>query len=237
MTRLGSALLALVLTAALATPGLAQELSAGVKAGIDFADLGGDIEDLIETSTDLKTGFSAGAFLGIDLHRLFRLQAEAQYVQKGAKAKEAGVEGTFKLNYFEVLVPFTLLIPVEGAVIQPRLYAGPSIAFEIDCKAEVEEGGVSAEVDCDSEEVGAPTNTSTSGSSSAAASTSRQGPGSSPSMCSITWGWGTSPTRIPATPAWTSRTGTSRSWPATASVSAPRPASDQPCDTSVTSAN
>lgn len=72
-------------------------------------------------------------------------------MQKGAKASEAGVEGKFKINYVEVLVPLTVLIPVEGIVV-PRLYAGPSLAFELECKLEESAGGVTAEADCADEE-------------------------------------------------------------------------------------
>ncbi len=158
MNKMGSVFTAILLSAILASPGFAQNLTAGVKAGIDFADLGGDFEDLIETSTDLKTGFSVGGFLGIDLHQLFRLQGELQYVQKGAKATEGGSELKFKVDYIEVLVPLTLMIPVEGSL-APRLYVGPSLAFEMDCKLKGEVDGQSVEFACDSDEVGAPTNT------------------------------------------------------------------------------
>ena len=157
MKRLGSTALAILLATTLATPGIAQNVTAGVKAGVDFANLGGDFEQLIETNTKLKTGFSAGAFLGFDLSRLFRLQAELQYVQKGSKASEEDVEGTFKLDYMEVLVPLTLLIPIEGGAVQPRLYVGPSLAFEMSCKVKLEAGGMSQQFDCSDEEIGAPT--------------------------------------------------------------------------------
>lgn len=157
MNKLGPVFTAILLSAALASPGYAQNLTAGVKAGIDFADLGGDFEDLIETSTDLKTGFSIGGFLGFDLHRMFRLQGELQYVQKGAKASEGGSELKFKVDYIEVLVPLTLMIPVEGAV-APRFYVGPSLAFEMSCKVKGEADNQDFDYDCDSEEVGAPTN-------------------------------------------------------------------------------
>lgn len=156
MKRIGSVVSAIFLAASLASPSFAQNLTAGAKIGFGFANLGGDFEDLIGTSTDLKTGISFGGFLGADVHRMFRLQGELQYVQKGAKAEEGGVEGTFTVNYLEVLVPLTLLIPVEGGVV-PRLYVGPSLAFELDCKVKEEGDGISAEADCDSEEVGAPT--------------------------------------------------------------------------------
>jgi hypothetical protein len=157
MNKVGSALVVILLSAALASPAFGQNLTAGVKAGIDFADLGGDFEDLIETSTDLKTGFSIGGFLGFDLHRMFRLQGEVQYVQKGAKASEGDFELKFNVDYIEVLVPLTLMIPVEGAV-APRFYVGPSLAFEMSCKLKGELDGQSREFDCDSDEVGAPTN-------------------------------------------------------------------------------
>jgi hypothetical protein len=104
----------------------------------------------------MKTGFSFGGFFGADLHRLFRLQGELQYVQKGAKAEEVGVTGKFKLAYLELLVPATLLIPVEGVVV-PRLYAGPAVAFELSCKVSASVGETSVEVDCSDESVEAPT--------------------------------------------------------------------------------
>ncbi len=159
MRKLGSPLLALLLFAFLATPGSAQNVMAGVKAGAAFADVGGDFEQLIGTSTKMKTGFSAGAYLGFDVSRFFRLQLDAQYVQKGTKLTEEGIDIKFKLNYMELYLPLTLLIPIEGGTVQPRLYAGPSLGFELGCKVSGEEGGVQVEFDCDSDEVGAPTNT------------------------------------------------------------------------------
>lgn len=157
MSKLCSLLLSVVLAAAVVTSGFAQNLSAGAKVGIDFADLGGDFEDIVEASTDLKTGLSVGGFFGIDLHRLFRVQAEGQYVQKGAKVEEAGVEGTFKVNYLELLFPLTLLIPVEGGTLTPRIYVGPTVAFELSCDVEIEEADMSLEVECEDPLIGAET--------------------------------------------------------------------------------
>lgn len=131
-------------------------MRAGVKAGVDFSNLGGDAEQLLETSLKSKTGFSAGAFLGFDLHRMFRLQLEGQYVQKGTKAEEQGVDVKIKLDYIEFMVPLTLLIPTEGSV-TPRLYAGPAVGIEASCKFSGTEGGVTIDVDCDSDEIGAQT--------------------------------------------------------------------------------
>ena len=144
MKKLSTVLLAVFLTAAFASPGLAQNMTAGVKGGIDFANVDEEDED-----TDWKLGFSAGAFLGIDLHEYFRLQFEGQYVQKGTEWSEDGVDITFKLNYVELLVPATLTIPMENSSVTPRLYAGPSVAFELSCKVTGEIDGESESFDCE----------------------------------------------------------------------------------------
>ena len=122
-------------------------MHAGVKAGVAIANLGGDAETLLETSLKNKIGFSAGAFFGFDLHEMFRLQLEGQYVQKGAKATEQGVDVTVKLNYIEFMVPLTLLIPTQSSV-TPRLYAGPALGIEASCKLSGEESGASVNIKC-----------------------------------------------------------------------------------------
>ncbi|MHC5059211.1 MAG: porin family protein [Planctomycetota bacterium] len=144
MKKSGSILVAALLVAFLASPSLAQNLSAGVKGGIDFANLGGDVED-----TNSKFGFSAGASFGVQLHEYFQLQFEGQYVRKGTSADELGVDIDFKLDYIEFMVPATLTIPIENSAITPRFYAGPALAIETSCGVTAEEGGVSVDIDCD----------------------------------------------------------------------------------------
>ena len=144
MKKLTSLLLAALLSAAFASPGFAQ-LSAGGRVGIDFANLGGDAEG------DSKTGFSIGVFLGSSYHKLFSVYTELQYVQKGTKQELivtgpsvdstvfiANLEAETKLSYLEILVPATLIIPVEGSNIRPRLYIGPTMALLLSCKVEAE---------------------------------------------------------------------------------------------------
>ncbi len=127
-----------------AVPSFAQNMSAGVKAGVDFSNFGGDVE-----GTDSKTGFSAGAFFGLDLHEYFRLQFEGQYVQKGMKESEDNIELKWKLDYIEFMIPATLTIPIQNSVITPRFYAGPAIALEMSCKLSGEVDGQSETVNCD----------------------------------------------------------------------------------------
>ncbi len=137
----------------------AQNMRAGVNAGVGFANLSGDIESYLEASAKAKTGFSGGAFFGVDLARMFRVQLNGQYVQKGTKFEDAAfnVEGKVKLTYIELLLPLTLLIPIEGSAITPRLYGGPSVAFEATCKIEVSFPETTDEVDCSDPDIEAPT--------------------------------------------------------------------------------
>ena len=131
-----SMMLATLLVLLVAGPGFAQSWSGGVKGGIDFANLGGDVEN-----TDSKLGFSVGGFLGQRLHEYFAVEVLAQYVQKGA---EEG-DDELSLDYIELLVPATLTIPIENSPITPRIYAGPALAFELSCEASDD----STTVDCD----------------------------------------------------------------------------------------
>jgi hypothetical protein len=132
-------------------PAQAQNMRAGVNAGVDFASLGGDIDDLVGVSAGTKTGFSAGAFFGVDLSTMFRLQLNGQYVQKGAKFEEGGVTATIDVPYIELLLPVTFLIPIEDSSITPRIYAGPSLAFEMSCDLKVELDGQSQTETCEDE--------------------------------------------------------------------------------------
>ncbi len=126
-----SSSLAVLLVAFVASPGLPQSLSAGVRGGVSIANLTGD--DISDASS--KLGFVGGAFLGVDLHEYFRIQFEGQYVQKGAE--EAEGTGKVNLNYIEFMVPFTLTIPTNSAI-APRLYAGPALGIEASCSVSVE---------------------------------------------------------------------------------------------------
>jgi len=135
----------------------AQTMRAGVNAGVSFSTLGGDIADLVGTGAKTKTGFSAGAFFGVNLSTMFRLQLNGQYVQKGAKFEEAPVTVTFDVPYIELLLPVTLLVPIEGSSITPRIYVGPSLAFEMSCDVKLEAEGQSETLSCD--DADAPTKT------------------------------------------------------------------------------
>ncbi|UCC71067.1 MAG: PorT family protein [Gemmatimonadota bacterium] len=144
MKRVYSVLPIALLVALAASPVQAQNLSAGPKLGIGFANQGGDVED-----TDSKMGFSIGGSFGIQLHEYFRLQFEGQYVQKGLSEDVGGADADFNLDYIEFMVPAILTIPTGNGSITPRLYVGPALALEVSCDFSAEEDGVSASIDCD----------------------------------------------------------------------------------------
>lgn len=123
-------LAALFICFAVNTAASQTKMSAGVQGGVSVATLGGDQSDENPSS---KVGFAGGAFFAVDLHEYFRVQAQGQYVQKGAKFPDFNDEKT-KVDYIEVLVPLTVTIPVENSPIGPRLFAGPAVGFLTKCE-------------------------------------------------------------------------------------------------------
>ncbi|MGD8494590.1 MAG: porin family protein [Gemmatimonadales bacterium] len=123
--------------AAAAQPALAQQNMIGVKGGFVSADLN---TSNVEGTFDARTGFAGGAFLQVNVGQSFSIQPEALYVAKGSD-----VDGNFevKLSYLEV--PILLQYHIPAAVVSPRLFAGPSLAFEMSC--DLAQGGVS--ITCD----------------------------------------------------------------------------------------
>jgi len=115
----------------------AQQNMVGLKGGFVAAELTGDLEDDFSS----RTGFGFGAFLQVMVGPNWSIQPEALYLAKGAS--EDGGDGELKVNYLQIPMLVQYHLPTPG--ISPRLFAGPSIAFEIGC--DVEDGGVSA--DCD----------------------------------------------------------------------------------------
>ncbi len=130
----------------LANVGHAQ-LSVGVRGGLNFSKLTGDIR------TDSRTGFMAAAFAGIGISGNWGIQPEISYVQKGAKIE--GIDPgtaetqtiTTKLDYIELQLPVDVDLPVENESITPRLYAGPTIGLALSCKVESDTSNDPA-VDC-----------------------------------------------------------------------------------------
>jgi hypothetical protein len=156
MKRSSSILLATLLVALIGRPGMAQSLSVGPKAGIGFANGGGDVED-----TNSNFGFNIGGVFGIQLNDYFRLEMNGQYVQKGfwqdviaeIDGGTVDAKASTNVNYLEFMVPATLTIPIRGSRIEPRLFAGPALAIEVSCVLSVEVMQYETNVDCGDAEV------------------------------------------------------------------------------------
>lgn len=111
----------------------AQQNMVGVKGGFISSELSGDFTDV-----DSRTGFGFGAFLQVMVAPNFSIQPEALYLSKGASEEDG--DGEVKVNYLQVPVLVQYHLPTPG--VSPRLFAGPSIAFETGC--DVEDNDVSA---------------------------------------------------------------------------------------------
>ena len=119
---------------------------AGFKGGVNMADISGDdVEDLVG-DTEMRNGFSGGAFFGVGIGEQFGVQIEGLYVMKGAKADSSGVEATLKLDYIEFPILFVAKLPA-GDKLNFNLFAGPTLAFKI--KSEVDVEGVTFDLDDD----------------------------------------------------------------------------------------
>jgi hypothetical protein len=137
---------ALLLAAAILTPPEASAQTViGVKGGIGIAEL-----SLSENSLDFdsRTTFTGGAFATFGLGETFFLQPEVLYAPKGAKGDLDGVDATFALDYIEVPLLVGAGFNVGSGSVQPRVFAGPSVGFEIGCDVSGSEGGTSVSLSC-----------------------------------------------------------------------------------------
>ncbi len=125
----------------------AQGLTAGLKAGMNIANLHGkDVKEVIGADLVSKMGFCAGGFITYNINDMFAIQPELLFTMKGAKIEEAGYKETIKLNYLEIPVLAKLSIPTPGNV-KPNLFVGPSLAIKLSAKVKWEEAGESGEED------------------------------------------------------------------------------------------
>jgi len=119
----------------------AQETKFGVKAGLNIANLGGDMED-----AKSLVGFHVGGFAEFKLSEKFAIQPELLYSAQGAKGEysEEGesIELTQNLGYLNIPVMAKFYV-AEGF----SLEAGPQIGFLLNAKEKGEYEGVSLEVD------------------------------------------------------------------------------------------
>ena len=116
----------------------AQEIKYGVKAGVNFATLTGDVPDDVKT----RTGFHAGVVAEFKLTEQFSIQPELLYSQQGTKYDikdiDTGIniESTWKMDYLTLPIAAKYYI-IEGFSVE----AGPQIGYRLGAKIKAEASG------------------------------------------------------------------------------------------------
>lgn len=123
------------------------QMQAGLKAGLNIANLSGDDAG----SPDSKTGFAFGGFFMYQFSPMFAIQPEAYYTMKGATDKMdfqgTTVDLTYTLDYIEIPVLLKFIIPVQGSGVKPAIFAGPFLGINTTAKVKAEYQGESQEED------------------------------------------------------------------------------------------
>ena len=130
-------LLSVATIVALGTAAQAQEAKFGVKAGVNFANFGGDVED-----ASSRTGFHVGAVADYMISETFGVGAELVYSQQGSQTESTdtqtfgGVTVTEKNESKQTLNYLNLPIMAKYMVFEGfTIHAGPQIGFLLSAEA------------------------------------------------------------------------------------------------------
>jgi hypothetical protein len=111
----------------------------GLKAGGNMArPTGIDAHDPMATLKN-KVGFNGGLFLAFDFGKVVAIQWEVLYTMKGATYVALDDSYTDKLYADYIEVPLLLKLRIPLPVVQPFVFAGPSVGFKL--KEKLEENG------------------------------------------------------------------------------------------------
>jgi hypothetical protein len=118
--------------ALVASPGYAQNVTGGVKGGINFATASNTGFD----DTSQKTGAVVGGYIEDAINQQFSIQPEFLYTMKGAKGTVAGTDVTSKVNGIEIPVLAKFKFATKSQA-HPFVLAGPGFGFVTTAKVEV----------------------------------------------------------------------------------------------------
>jgi hypothetical protein len=132
MKRLMTVLVIASLAGLLALPQPARAgIQFGIKAGGNMAKpTGVDAQDPYATLKS-KVGFNGGLFLALNFGRVVTIQWEVLYTMKGATYVALDDSYTDKLYADYIEVPLLLKLKVPLPVIQPFVFAGPTVGFKL----------------------------------------------------------------------------------------------------------
>jgi hypothetical protein len=117
-------LLALVLPAPLLAQG-----EVGLKGGISFGNISN--KGILPGDLNNRTGFAAGLYVGYRTGFL-GFDIEGLYAQRGAESDLTTATSPTKLDYIDVPVYVKAILPID--LVQPFIYAGPQVSFEVRCR-------------------------------------------------------------------------------------------------------
>lgn len=146
--RYGAAI-AVALIACIHADADAGRISYGAKAGIIMSNLTQTPESW-DDAKSYKTGFTGGVFMNYAFNERFSIQPELLYTMKGMKGNLydglVSVDVTASFDYFELPVLAVYTFP-GSEKLKPRVYAGPSFAYNLGSELKISAWLASASVD------------------------------------------------------------------------------------------
>ncbi|MEM9687045.1 MAG: porin family protein [Bacteroidota bacterium] len=115
----------------------AQSINIGVKAGVNFSNLTGDVED-----SKIRTAFHAGAVVEFELSELFSFQPELLYSAQGTRQEIGDDSGdvstiTSKIDYLNI--PLTAKIYLTDWL---NVQVAPQVGFLLDAREESDDNDI-----------------------------------------------------------------------------------------------
>jgi len=101
----------------------------GVKGGVSFGNISN--KGVLPGELKTRTGFTGGLYFGYRA-AVLGIDVEGLYAQRGARSDQSFATAETKLDFIDVPVYLKATIPAGG--IQPFVYAGPQISFEVRCR-------------------------------------------------------------------------------------------------------
>jgi len=127
----------LVLLLLLGGDASAQDVSWGIKGGVNFATLSADTDP--GPDFGYRIGLVAGAFFTWPIASHFDIQPEGLFSQQGASLKATGLDSvTVKLD--SVVVPVLVRYRLRSSGTGLVVFGGPSIGFNVQAKATADIG-------------------------------------------------------------------------------------------------
>ena len=127
-----------VLGLGVSAPGAAQQLEFGIIGGLSFSRLALSSDNAL-TNPKSRTAFTGGAFFTWHIGKILALQPEVLLSMKGTAASNPMQNFTtgdlsLKLDYIEVPLLLKGYIPTGNDNWKPNIFAGPAIAWLINCR-------------------------------------------------------------------------------------------------------